>query len=87
MKETGAHPTSSGIVLSDSGFEAAFTSDLNQDCLWNRGSFNDSVYTTELCKKRAVRPSAGIKQGEFRYFETRRLDEAFYLNNIGHGVV
>lgn len=87
LKETGAAATSNGIVLSDDGFAAAFTSDVNPDCLQGVAPYDDPVYSTpgnEICQKRAVRTNGGVKPGEFRYFETRRL---FGPENIGHGVI
>ncbi len=83
MAQTGASPTSSGVIVSDDGLSAAFTGDVNQDCVQRREPFTDPVYAdVELCYKRAVRANVGIKPGEFRYFETTRLNG---ILNLGHG--
>ena len=75
--------TSSGVVIAADGQRAAFTGDINQDCAQNLGTFTNPVYTLEICRKRGVRANAGIRAGEFRYFETRRLAGR---DNMGHGV-
>ncbi len=80
VREAG---TSSGVVISADGQRAAFTGDINQDCAQNLSSFTDPVYTLEICRKRGVRANTGIRAGEFRYFETRRLAGR---DNMGHGV-
>lgn len=87
-REWGTYPTSTGAVISADGLSAAFTVDANEDCLQRVGVFADIVYAPETyrCYKRAVRANVGVEQGEFRYFESRRLNEAT-TENIGHGLV
>ncbi len=83
--ETGANGTSSGLVVSDDGLSVAFTNELNPECVNRQGIFADAVYAIpDRCMKRAIRANTGIKKGEFRYFETRRLGPP---ENIGHGIV
>jgi hypothetical protein len=82
--ETGSFATSRGVVVSASGVEAAFTSDLNQDCMQGVPPFDATWREREYCMKRAVRANEGVKAGEFRYFETRRLGPP---ENLGHGVI
>jgi Bacterial TSP3 repeat len=82
--ETGSFATSRGVVVSASGVEAAFTSDLNQDCMQGIPPFDATWREREYCMKRAVRANEGVKAGEFRYFETRRLGPP---ENLGHGVI
>lgn len=76
--------TSPGVVVSSDGLSAAFTADLNQDCVQQLGAFADPLFELERCKKRAVRANVGVQSGEFRYFETQRLGPT---ENLGHGVV
>ncbi len=87
VMETGTYATNSGIVLSNDGLSAAFTGDMNQDCVQGKGAFTAPIYTqdVEVCHKRAVRANVGIKRGEFRYFETQRLNATRL--NLGHGVI
>ena len=85
VMETGAYATPRGIVLSDDGLSAAFTSDVNQDCLQRKGVYADPDFAEVLhCYKRAVRANGGIRQGEFRYFETHRLAGT---DNLGFGII
>lgn len=86
LRETsGIGRTNSGVIAAQDGLSVAFTSDVNQDCLQRKSGFTDPVYAdVEICNKRAMRASTGIKPGEFRYFETRRL---FGQENIGHGII
>lgn len=91
--------TSRGLIASDDGLSAAFTDDLNQDCLQHLGVFAELQYGvpgqdsgTEHCRKRAMRANVGVKPGEFRYFETHRLNETAGtvndpLPNLGHGLI
>lgn len=70
--------TSRGVIVSEDGLQAAFTNDLNLDCVNKTGDFSAFFRNTdssplEMCYKRAVRANAAIEQGEFRYFETKRL--------------
>ncbi len=82
VKGTGS---GAGVVVSRTGLDAAFTSDVNPDCVQRVGIFADAVYgEPEICNKRGMRTNAGIKQGEFRYFETRRIGER---RNVGHGII
>jgi hypothetical protein len=82
VAETG---TSGGVVVSEDAMDAAFTGDFNADCFMRRGGFADPVFADgEACFKRAIRTNAGIKQGEFRYFETRRIGD---VANLGHGLI
>jgi hypothetical protein len=83
--------TSGGVMISDDGLSAAFGFELNQACVQHVSPFDAEVYDSpygpeEHCRKRAVRANTGVKPGEFRYFETRRLDTAL-VQNIGHGVI
>ncbi len=80
VREAG---TSSGVVLSNDGLRAAFTGDLNQDCVQKLAPYADPIYSVDICSKRAVRANVGVRAGEFRYFETRRLAGR---DNMGHGV-
>ena len=82
--ESGNFATSRGVVVSSSGVEAAFTSDLNQDCMQGVPPFDSTWRDLEYCMKRAVRANEGVKAGEFRYFETRRFGPP---ENLGHGVI
>jgi Bacterial TSP3 repeat len=76
--------TSPGVVVSSDGLSAAFTADLNQDCVQQLGAFADALFDLERCKKRAVRANVGVRRGEFRYFESRRLGP---VENLGHGLI
>ncbi len=81
----GSDRTGGGVVISEDGYSAAFTTDVNLDCTQRKGLFADAVFDdVERCYKRAVRANVGVKPGEFRYFETRRLGG---LENLGHGVL
>ncbi len=82
--ETGAFATNRGVVLSGDGTQAAFTTDLNQDCMQGIAPFDANYRALEYCHKRAVRANEGVRQGEFRYFETRRLGPP---ENLGHGIL
>ncbi len=85
VMETGAYATSRGIVLSDDGLSAAFTSDVNPDCVQRRGVYADADFADiQHCYKRAVRANGGVQPGEFRYFETRRLAGQ---DNLGQGFI
>jgi hypothetical protein len=84
-QETGVNGASSGLVIGDDGLSVAFTSELNPECVNQQGIFADPVYAQpDRCMKRAIRANAGVKKGEFRYFETRRLGP---VENIGHGII
>lgn len=88
VEEAGA--TSRGVIVSEDGWSAFFTDQLNASCIRASVPYTDPVYTgsslgpTERCAKRAVRTNVGIPKGEFRYFETRRLGA---VANLGHGVI
>jgi hypothetical protein len=83
--ETGTFATSTGVIVSNDGYQAAFTEDINQDCLQAKAPFTDPAYQNpDTCYKRAVRANAGVRKGEFRYFETRRLGGP---ENLGHGLI
>jgi Bacterial TSP3 repeat len=83
--EAGANGTSSGLVIGDDGLSVAFTSELNPECVNRQGIFANALYAQpDRCMKRAIRANTGVKKGEFRYFETRRLGP---LENIGHGYI
>lgn len=86
--------TSPGVIVPDDGLSAIFTSELNPDCVQHLGAFAEPAYlftnpdgTTdreERCRKRAVRANVGVANGEFRYFESRRLGP---VNNVGQGII
>ncbi len=82
----GSSTTSPGVIASSDGFDVAFASDINPDCDQRTGGFADPVYAAnpEICYKRAIRANTGIKRGEFRYFETKRLGPQY---NMGHGII
>lgn len=85
LQQEAGTAASTGVVVSDDATAAAFTVELNQDCVQRKAPFTDPVYgDIEICKKRGVRTNVGIKAGEFRYFETRRLAG---VENLGHGFV
>lgn len=88
VREGGANPTSSGVLLSHDGLSATFTGDANPDCLQRVGVFADALYAPEFfrCYKRAARANEGVKPGEFRYFESRRVN-ASVTGNLGHGLI
>ncbi len=76
MKEAG---TNRSITLSADGLTVtSFGSEINPDCDARRGAytnpiFNDPTYGNVACHKRAVRANAGVRPGEFLYFEGVRL--------------
>ena len=79
--------TSRGVVVSDDGYSAALTSEVNQDCVQRKGDFAKDAYSDiGSCYKRGVRTNGAIKPGEFRYFETHRLNLTS-LDNLGQGVI
>ena len=79
--------TSRGVVVSDDGYSAAFTSEVSQDCVQRKGDFAKDAYSDiGSCYKRGVRTNGAIKPGEFRYFETHRLNLTS-LDNLGQGVI
>jgi hypothetical protein len=80
VREAG---TSSGVVIAPDGQRAAFTTDVNPDCVQNQPPFTDPIYTLEICRKRGARANVGVRAGELRYFETRRLAGR---DNMGQGV-
>lgn len=83
--ETGTYATPRGIVLSNDGLSAAFTSDINPECVQRKGIYADADFVDiQHCYKRAVRANSGVKQGEFRYFEGRRLAGP---DNLGFGII
>lgn len=89
-RQTGlgsGYDTSIGIVLDEDKLRIALTGQLNPDCVTNRlpGSFSAVPVTLEQCNKRAIRANVGIAQGEFRYYETRRLIGNLAL--VGGGTV
>jgi hypothetical protein len=87
--------TSRGLVLSEDNYSVIFTDQLNPECVQHQGVFAADVYFyrrqdgtldgEERCRKRAVRANAGIKKGEFRYFEAQRLGPD--LENVGIGII
>ena len=91
-RETGVSglATSQGVILDDDKLGAVLSFDLNPDCLANTlpaiVGFT-SAPTEEQCKKRAIRASEGIPQGQFRYYETRRLVANGNDLNMGQGFV
>jgi Bacterial TSP3 repeat len=86
VREVGTSP---GVVVGDDGLSVTFTDELNPACVAHVAPFDDPVYSSsaigpeERCRKRAIRANVGIAPGEFRYFETQRLDAAL---NFGHGL-
>jgi hypothetical protein len=82
VKETGAYPTNSSISLSDDGLSVAFGNGVNPACDARTGIYASPDFANGACQKRAVRASGGIKKGEFRYYEGRRL---IAPANIGFG--
>ncbi len=86
VRETsGVGRTSDGVLISADGHTATFTALVNQDCVQRIGFFADPVFAdVEICNKRAVRADVGVKPGEFRYFESKRLGPR---SNIGHGLI
>ena len=84
--ESGVNGTSTGVVLSEDSLAAAFTLDVNQDCVQLHPPFAAYPFDTsyEFCIKRAVRANVGVGPGEFRYFETQRLGAPA---NAGQGVI
>jgi hypothetical protein len=87
VREAG---TSVGVILGTDGLTVRFGPELNQDCVNGTGAFTDPIYhgsavgPEERCRKRAIRANVGIKQGEFRYFESHRLGTP---QNIGQGII
>jgi hypothetical protein len=88
VEEAGA--TSRGVIVGEDGGSAFFTDQINASCVQGIAPYTDPIYRNssfgplERCAKRAVRTNVGIAQGEFRYFETRRLG---FVGNLGHGVI
>lgn len=105
--ENGSHyndpaATSRGVVVSEDGYQAAFTRDMNLDCVNKTGDFASFFVLEptmqypiadsspfEMCLKRAIRANGGIKQGEFRYFEVFRLLQNYpsFAPNLGQGLI
>ncbi len=89
VHEPGA--TSQALVVLDDGLSVVFGDALNPACVQHVAPFDDPVYSgssfgpLERCEKRAIRANVGIHPGEFRYFESRRLDPE--PRNIGHGLM
>jgi hypothetical protein len=82
----GITATGLGAVAASDGLSAAFTTDVSEDCLLNKGEFASTIiYTPERCFKRGVRANVGINPGEFRYFETSRV--VADIQNIGQGIL
>lgn len=90
--------TSRGLVVTEDGLGVVVGNDLNLDCVLGRGLFVGgnylgAAYTQTNCRKRAIRASVPIRQGEFRYFETRRLVANAgtapneFGPNLGHGLI
>ncbi|MES2889725.1 MAG: hypothetical protein V4739_17155 [Pseudomonadota bacterium] len=69
----GAYPTNASITLSADRLSVAFGSGLNADCVNRVGPYASADFAGAACYKRGVRANVGIRQGEFRYYEGRRL--------------
>ncbi len=80
--ETGSHPTNPSIFLTNDSLSVSFGDDLNPACATRAGDFSSPDFAGYACHKRAVRANVGIKKGEFRYFEGRRLGDKA---NFGFG--
>lgn len=84
LTEAGTNPS---ITLSADGRTVtSFGGDVNPACLARTGAYTDPVFAMGngiVCEKRAIRANAGIRQGEFRYFEGFRLTVA---QNFGFGI-
>ena len=93
--ETGK---SAGVIIGADGLSITFGSELNAGCVSKAPPFdvaNNPIYSGsatdafERCRKRAVRANVGVRPDEFRYFETRRIDDlsGSLLPNIGQGII
>lgn len=80
--ESGTYPTNPSITLSPDRLSVAFGNATNVNCENRVGIYADPEFASPACHKRAVRASAGIKKGEFRYYEGHRLVPPA---NIGFG--
>ena len=89
---------SAGVVIEPDGLSITFGAQLNAACESKTAPFdiaNNPIYSgsatdaSERCRKRAVRANVGVRPGEFRYFETRRLGSLVSsdLPNIGQGII
>jgi Bacterial TSP3 repeat len=82
---------SAGVRIEADGLSVTFGDELNVACVNKTSPFTDPIYSgsatdaLERCRKRAVRANVGVRPGEFRYFETRRIDVP--LENIGQGII
>ncbi len=72
--ESGTNPS---ISLSADGLTVtSFGGTINPKCAAHEGIYANPVfaqYQSSVCRKRGVRANAGVRQGEFRYFEGTRL--------------
>ncbi|HEU4459627.1 MAG TPA: hypothetical protein VFR90_10935 [Methylibium sp.] len=85
-----SYATSRGVVLLDDQLSITLTSQLNPDCLLNRGPYAGAGRTNEQCRKRAIRADSGIEPGEIRYYETHRLtanSSTGFPPNMGQGFI
>lgn len=86
---------SAGVRIEADGLSITFGDELNAACVNKTSPFTDPIYSgsatgsAERCRKRAVRANVGVRPGEFRYFETRRLGglSSIALPNIGQGII
>jgi hypothetical protein len=90
---------SAGVRIEADGLSITFGDELNAACVNKTGPFTDAIYAgpptgsatdaEERCRKRAVRANVGVRPGEFRYFETRRISSlsSTALPNIGQGII
>lgn len=90
VRELGTSP---GLIVGDDGLSVIFTRAINPACEQRVAPFDDPIYAgssfgaNERCLKRAIRANVAVQPGEFRYFESHRLNAPAEPPNLGQGIL